>query len=872
MPLGAEDFYCRRFEANIFDDSRCLNCLRPRSLHPEAKQLEASNSSVVIHDEDVQSEDIHHHDAEVRLCILTPDCDLYLCTGSEEAESSPDWGVNTNEKDLSSPVSPPSPDMTKLNSSIRTSLGNSRTSTWLEEARGSTTMIHNKGSMHQGGGHTEGWKRSRVESGYLSLERNQRQALPRETSGILQTRNLESLSYHHSDNKNHIPFRNPDLRVYSGPRTSDREQPLTYKPAETKNSFHPQQTHALERQSLDLVSQSSHKDAGSKYMSNHKAMESKSSSLHRSTEIGSLSFQHGIKTGRSSLRQTNETSSTRQRTEVGSAFLDRSTESVSSSFRRNVESESTSLRRNIDLGSSSLHRKFEMGHSSLHRNIETGSSSLHRNTETGRPSLRRNIETGSPSLHRNIETGSSSLHRNTETGRPSLRRNIETESSSLHRNIETGNSFAHRQEHSTSHRRFDSGSSSSYRDGRSKNLDSRNAAPLQYKTTDYSSSRHPSRSSSPRRGTDSRSSSPRRGLEQRSALSRSPSPLRGSCARLSSSQSSLESESSWVSTGSALARRDYTLLADLPKAKRISHREVLGKEKRDLGNKSRTRSPGREEVERLFGYERRAADLVEVFESLDSGIPPRRTDRSWSISGSERLTRTHSTSSLSQQRMRSPSREREREREDISSWRSNLYPTQPTSYKESRNPFSDDNPAWKSNAESRRQTTTTKESRNTFSDDSPAWKSNESRRQRTATKFEETHRKSEMAVDGYSYRSQMEHIPHHVMEGLRSAVTSSQVQKTYQKNERDFDTHAYRRETEAINIIDKKDEHKDVNFAEEWDWRRHSSKKDTGNEYVYRSQTELDQSQVIKDKDMQVKRIGDDKLVRVCTSKNGQSP
>lgn len=53
------------------------------------------------------------------------------------------------------------------------------------------------------------------------------------------------------------------------------------------------------------------------------------------------------------------------------------------------------------------------------------------------------------------------------------------------------------------------------------------------------------------------------------------------------------------------ASRQYAALADVPKAIRISHREAFQVERRRLERRTRARSPGREEVARLFGYERR---------------------------------------------------------------------------------------------------------------------------------------------------------------------------------------------------------------------------------------------------------------------------
>uniref|UniRef100_A0A8C9TLX7 Myosin phosphatase Rho interacting protein n=1 Tax=Scleropages formosus TaxID=113540 RepID=A0A8C9TLX7_SCLFO len=89
---------------------------------------------------------------------------------------------------------------------------------------------------------------------------------------------------------------------------------------------------------------------------------------------------------------------------------------------------------------------------------------------------------------------------------------------------------------------------------------------------------------------------------------------------ISSSQSSLDSEASSPTPASALrwegrsiggtgrvgrATREYVSLADVPRAKRLSHQEAFRSEKKWLERRARTRSPGREEVERLFGHERR---------------------------------------------------------------------------------------------------------------------------------------------------------------------------------------------------------------------------------------------------------------------------
>ncbi|MGH0119592.1 UNVERIFIED_CONTAM: hypothetical protein FKN15_056860 [Acipenser sinensis] len=101
--------------------------------------------------------------------------------------------------------------------------------------------------------------------------------------------------------------------------------------------------------------------------------------------------------------------------------------------------------------------------------------------------------------------------------------------------------------------------------------------------------------------------------------SHNPSPF--------SSQSSLDSEASSSTQNSgassearshpARSTREYASLADIPKAKRISNRDVFQVEKKRLEQRTRARSPGREEVARIFGTERRRSQVIDQFEILD---------------------------------------------------------------------------------------------------------------------------------------------------------------------------------------------------------------------------------------------------------------
>ncbi|OXB77499.1 UNVERIFIED_CONTAM: hypothetical protein H355_015791 [Colinus virginianus] len=62
-----------------------------------------------------------------------------------------------------------------------------------------------------------------------------------------------------------------------------------------------------------------------------------------------------------------------------------------------------------------------------------------------------------------------------------------------------------------------------------------------------------------------------------------------------------------------LERQEYTVLADLPKPKRLGRGDAADR------CSSRTLSPGRVEVERIFGCERRKSETLEAFQALEEG-------------------------------------------------------------------------------------------------------------------------------------------------------------------------------------------------------------------------------------------------------------
>ncbi|XP_067830777.1 myosin phosphatase Rho-interacting protein-like isoform X2 [Heptranchias perlo] len=148
---------------------------------------------------------------------------------------------------------------------------------------------------------------------------------------------------------------------------------------------------------------------------------------------------------------------------------------------------------------------------------------------------------------------------------------------------------------------------------------------------------------------------PRRSAETRTA-GQAGSPVFGGTTgggllghgRLTSSQSSFESESSWgtgtsiASSDARLFRRDYTALADIPKPRRIISRETLEQDCKQLGQRTRTRSPGREEVERLFGQERRpVTDTYREYNSTNVGRTGRESTTSLRLNEESRKSKVY---------------------------------------------------------------------------------------------------------------------------------------------------------------------------------------------------------------------------------------
>ncbi|XP_037016191.2 TRIO and F-actin-binding protein isoform X2 [Artibeus jamaicensis] len=88
-----------------------------------------------------------------------------------------------------------------------------------------------------------------------------------------------------------------------------------------------------------------------------------------------------------------------------------------------------------------------------------------------------------------------------------------------------------------------------------------------------------------------------------------------------------------------LEREEYTVLADLPPPRRLAQREPGPQ----CSNGGRTRSPGRAEVERLFGQERRKSEAPGAFQARDEGRSQRPGQ------GQSQLLRRQSSPALSRE-------------------------------------------------------------------------------------------------------------------------------------------------------------------------------------------------------------------------------
>ncbi|XP_069052389.1 serine/arginine repetitive matrix protein 1 [Lepisosteus oculatus] len=481
----------------------------------------------------------------------------------------------------------------------------------------------------------------RGESSYLSLARRPSLPSPRETPGPAPKRYSETgralPSNRSPDPKASIPFRNPDLGLPSQRRASEsRAQGLNSTgrtpPAEPAGPAH--------RRACDSqgpaprpVSPSPFRQAESLGLCQRRYHDSptpKAHSTYRQSEFDGPSHRRNFD-AQSRAPGPQSPSPFKQAEPLISSSLRRGFDSLSSSGRWGEDQRGRSqgsYGKNLDSSSGTSRKILKSAPDPKAPTVSPIAhlkSSLRKSEPTSRPShsassARQSYEPPHPSFLRKATN---------KEARPEASPSPQWRSSSL----------SAREPEPT-------GSSSSPWDSRAlrRTPSSDSLRPRTSSMRAGPASEHTSRSAASGRG---------RGLEPRSPSPgrRSPSPLRGAGGRLSSSQSSLESESSAISSGSGFARRgEYAQIADIPRAKRIAQPDVEG----GRGARDRAHSPGREDVGRLFGYERRRSPMVDMFREWESS--GEFASRAWRGGEGGALSRAQSTSSLYTPAWQSPER------------------------------------------------------------------------------------------------------------------------------------------------------------------------------------------------------------------------
>ncbi|KAK9978958.1 hypothetical protein ABG768_020694 [Culter alburnus] len=248
MPLAAADEpVCPKFQPNIFDSTRCHDCLRQKHLHntcsggelvpePRASAAHSDEKDTSAKDDsDVLSVVSSYCDVskggqgfeDSSLCILSPDCDLYLCDGDDDQSSDSQgddsiYSSSTGPEEYSKLLHHPSSchRMTRLDPPPH------RTS-----PRGWTEVSQSRGDGFGQFGFSHGSVKERREreSGYFSLGRAAGSRALRDQSPPAPYRHSERghplPSNKSPEPKAAIPFRNPDLGLPSERRTSEFQNP-----------------------------------------------------------------------------------------------------------------------------------------------------------------------------------------------------------------------------------------------------------------------------------------------------------------------------------------------------------------------------------------------------------------------------------------------------------------------------------------------------------------------------------------------------------------------------------------------------------------------------------------------------------------------
>ncbi|RXN19203.1 serine arginine repetitive matrix 2-like protein [Labeo rohita] len=242
MPLTGDELLCPKFQPNIFDSTRCHDCLRQKHLHNTCSSAERAPEQTAARSDDKDTSAKDDSDVlsvvssycdvsrggrgfeDSSLCILSPDCDLYLCDGDDDqsSDSQGDDSVYSSsagtEEYSSSLLHHPSScrRMTRLDPPPH------RTSPrgWTE-----VSQSHRDGFGQFGFSHGSVKERRERESGYFSLGRAAGSRAFRDQSPPAPYRHSERghplPSNKSPEPKATIPFRNPDLGVPSERRTSE---------------------------------------------------------------------------------------------------------------------------------------------------------------------------------------------------------------------------------------------------------------------------------------------------------------------------------------------------------------------------------------------------------------------------------------------------------------------------------------------------------------------------------------------------------------------------------------------------------------------------------------------------------------------------
>ncbi|XP_076608381.1 uncharacterized protein LOC143333891 [Chaetodon auriga] len=263
MPLSGDEPVCPKFQPNIFDPSRCHDCLRQRHLHAgagasteaapqqkptaetgtgtktgtdagigsgkgvfltpilsQAEERDTSSKedsdglSVVSSCCDVNGGRVGYQESS--LCILSPDCELYICDGDDD-DSTDSCRDHSDYLEFSGSISAEDEYLPIRRRS--TKLGMTRLDppphrpnprAWMDETRSRDNFSSRSGLKAD---------REKRESGYFSLGRAAGAHLLRDNSPPAPFRHFERghpiFSSRNVEPKDSIPFRNPNLGVAS---------------------------------------------------------------------------------------------------------------------------------------------------------------------------------------------------------------------------------------------------------------------------------------------------------------------------------------------------------------------------------------------------------------------------------------------------------------------------------------------------------------------------------------------------------------------------------------------------------------------------------------------------------------------------------